>query len=447
MKKWKGNKNTLGGRNMRKKLVSLVLAGALLFSQSGLTVQAAEPEEAGTVAAQDQSITASVNPTQIGEAGGEVTLTLAGTGMRADGWEASVKTYIAETEIERPQYSATVKDKKGTTATLVIPANGMKNALEYHILVTKKDGSEIQRLKVTQDGKAAQSVSLQPLGVAMTDDTTVVVTFAQDVAVAGEAEKIKSLMYLASNGDESVNRRNLGEADTVTAEGKTVTIKLAQQYEAKVDTALYVKEGALKTADGKRLKGFKWAVIARPHVDDIQVTPGILSAEGGQVVATLKGVRLDTLPKDRIQAKLIRGTATSPAEIPIEVTPGIEPTLTYTLPANDTENTISYLLKVEVDKVPVYEQTVENPAKAAVVSVLPKGKTAADQTLSHMRIGVISGAEEGATSTHAVVTVRSALGQLKVQLKLSGTNLDDTKTKVRAVDENGIVWPIIHVPE
>lgn len=433
---------------MRKKLVSLVLAGALLFSQGGLAVRAAEPEESGAVTNQDQSITASVNPTQIGEAGGDVTLTLNGQGLTADAWNVDVKTYTQDGNMEMTgRYPAAVKEKRADGATITIPINKMKNGLEYRILVTDSNGSEIQQLKVMQDGKAASTVSLLPSGVAMTDDTTVVATFEQDVTAGGEAEKIKPLIYLASDGNDQANRRNLEAADTVTVEGKTVTIKLAQKYDAKADTALYVKEGALKTADGKLVKDFKWAVMSRPHVDDIQVTPGILSAEGGQVVATLKGVRLDTLSKDQIQAKLIRGAETSPAEIPIEVTPGAEPTLTYTLPANETDNTISYLLKVEVDKVPIYEPTVENPAKAAVVSVLPKGKTAGDQTLSHMSISVLSGSEEGATSTHAVVTVRKSLGQLKVHLKLSGTNLDDTKTKIRAVDENGIVWPVIHVPE
>ena len=45
------------------------------------------------------------------------------------------------------------------------------------------------------------------------------------------------------------------------------------------------------------------------------------------------------------------------------------------------------------------------------------------------------------------VTVEQQVGALKTVLRLAGTNLDSTKTAVRALDENGIVWPVYHIPE
>ena len=54
---------------------------------------------------------------------------------------------------------------------------------------------------------------------------------------------------------------------------------------------------------------------------------------------------------------------------------------------------------------------------------------------------------EGGSPTDIEVMVSQNEGELKVELKLAGTNLDSTKTEVRAIDENGVIWPISHVPE
>lgn len=46
-----------------------------------------------------------------------------------------------------------------------------------------------------------------------------------------------------------------------------------------------------------------------------------------------------------------------------------------------------------------------------------------------------------------VSNLEKQVGSLKTVLRLAGTNLDATKTEVRAIDENGVIWPVYHIPE
>lgn len=45
------------------------------------------------------------------------------------------------------------------------------------------------------------------------------------------------------------------------------------------------------------------------------------------------------------------------------------------------------------------------------------------------------------------VKVSPQVGELKTVLRLYGTNLDSKIVKVRAIDENGIIFPVYDIPE
>ena len=55
--------------------------------------------------------------------------------------------------------------------------------------------------------------------------------------------------------------------------------------------------------------------------------------------------------------------------------------------------------------------------------------------------------EETSSTTSIEVAVSKQEGELKTKLKLSGTNLNPKTTKVRAIDESGVIWPVYDVPE
>ena len=53
----------------------------------------------------------------------------------------------------------------------------------------------------------------------------------------------------------------------------------------------------------------------------------------------------------------------------------------------------------------------------------------------------------GDFNKHITVKVSPQVGELKTVLRLYGTNLDSKIVKVRAIDENGIIFPVYDIPE
>ena len=99
-------------------------------------------------------------------------------------------------------------------------------------------------------------------------------------------------------------------------------------------------------------------------------------------------------------------------------------------------------MSIEVNGTPVYEGVGGNPARRAIVSVLPKGADQKAQTLSGMTITGNNKVGESGDQTSIEVMVSKQEGELKTKLKLSGTNLNPKTTKVRAIDESGVIWPV-----
>jgi len=163
----------------------------------------------------------------------------------------------------------------------------------------------------------------------------------------------------------------------------------------------------------------------------------------------LTGVRLQEIDlnnPEQFKAVITNPQTMEKYDFPITVKNGEQPTVTFPVPKNETDRTQSYLLSLELNKSPVYESTGSNKAKRAIVSVLPKGIDNDTPTLGGMTI-TGNNKVEGGSPTDIEVMVSQNEGELKVELKLAGTNLDSTKTEVRAIDENGVIWPISHVPE
>ena len=155
---------------------------------------------------------------------------------------------------------------------------------------------------------------------------------------------------------------------------------------------------------------------------------------------------VDLKDPKRLNATILDPQTSEEINLPLTIKNGTEPTITFTVPKNETDKTQTYLLSLELDGTPVYEGTGSNKAKRAIVSVLPKDADPKAPILGALTI-TGNGKVEGSTLTDLTVDVEKGLGQLKVELKLAGANFDSTKTEVRAIDENGVIWPVSHVPE
>ena len=345
---------------------------------------------------------------------------------------------------------AQVSDINDKGAVITVPANTMKNNIEYRVMAGVKNGSSVQQQAqavISQESKG-ETVDVEVKSVEMTDNFTVKAILGQSVTAAlADAEALKEKIFIADFGNESSNKMSLGEKDVVTVSGNTVTIKLEYTFTATSLSALYIQEGALKTEEGITVKSIKHFITSKPSITEIAFDKDIYDSKGGQVTARLKGVRLDEL--GTIDAKVFLAGESKATDIPVNITEGTEPVITFEVPENATDRTISYFLKVTVAGQPVYEATAENPAKRAIVSVLAEGVPETARTLGAMTITGNNRVEDesGTESKEITVNVSKQLGELKVVLRLAGTNMDARMTKVRAIDENGVLWPVYDIPE
>lgn len=441
---------------MKKRMWACLLAMVLLGSQSGITALAEEPqdvsqEETVTVLADEPLVTGiSVTPDQISSAGGTVNLTVTGTGLTAENWGVEVHTYNEYGINMDSRLKATVSDISASGAVIQIPANTMKNGMEYRITAgVRGDEGMVEQAQavVTQEPKA-DTIKRAYRKVEMPNARTIIATLDGAVDVS-PVDKTK--IFIANQGNANENRRDLTENDTIEVSDNVITIQLSDAFSATRSSSLYIQEGAFKaTENGKtlsvKMEYESWTITSNPSAAAIVLSETILDHNGGQITATLKGTRLDEA-KSIVPRIFLAGETTAPLDIPVDVVPGAEPTLMYTLPANNTVRGISYLLTVEVDGVAVNEATVDNPAKRSIVTVLPEGVEKTAQTLSVSTITGNNKLEGVGDNKNITVVVSKQLGELKTEMTIYGTNMDPTMTKVRAIDENGVIWPVYDIPE
>lgn len=433
-------------RTRMKHVVSWILTFALIFScllGTGMTVEAAEIIEITGVTA---------DPVTIQAGGDTVRLKVTGTNLTADNWGVETERYISGTNIPPSNKAgqATIVEITDKEAVIDISANGMKNDIDFVFSVGPKNGDRITKtatVTVTQEGKNYDTVTTIPTSVEMADEYTVVATFEEEIVAAKEGDALKKLFYVTgSNG----NRYDLGENDTVTVNENAVKIQFEDSMSEAIKggSYLYIKEGALKLENEKILTDIKWIISASAKISSIVLDKEILDSKGGTVCARLEGYNVENISDDAIEAVVYLAGETVKSEIKITKSRDEDgtPTLTFAVPENMTDNTVSYWLSVRVSGTPVYEGASLNRAQRATVSVLPEGKTDKERTLSMLTISGNNKQETGDIK-NITVNVSSAVGELKTELRLYGTNLDSSLTKVRAIDQNGIIWPVYDIPE
>lgn len=434
------------------------VVGANVLNNRYLPVMVAGKETGGGDGKDEVRITKiTATPERLEAGGGSVKLNVEGENLTADNWTAKAVGVLEGTEIERGTVEASGVTSDG--ATLTFGKNTIStNRIQWTIQAGPVIDGEIQP---QQELVIYQDANIKVEQVDITDASqpngqTIVVTFEKDVKVADlNAEELGKLIHLDRvleiDGETAENSDYyLQEGDRVSAEGNTVTIQLDHNLKLTSGaSSVYFEQGALKTMGDVTVKKVKWIVTSKPSIYSIDYEKNVFDYHGGTAVAVLTGVRLQEIDlnnPEQFKAVITNPQTMEKYDFPITVKNGEQPTVTFPVPKNETDRTQSYLLSLELNKSPVYESTGSNKAKRAIVSVLPKGIDDGMPTLGGMTI-TGNNKVEGGSLTDIEVMVSQHEGELKVELKLAGTNLDSTKTEVRAIDENGVIWPISHVPE
>ncbi len=406
---------------------------------------------AGKAEVKDGTVTGiTAEPGTIGKKGGTVQLKVTGTDLTADNWGVEVKTFIEGTDVDRTsQYPVKVTDITADGATITIPENGMKNNLEYKIVAGALKNGVIQEqasASVIQEA-SAQRVDLVFTNAYIADSRTVAAEFDKPIALAGTEDELKAKITLSGyQASEGATVGALGASDSVKVEGNTLTISLGNDYEAGASSQISIEAGALIVDGNGENRSATHMLAHKPVVKQINYEKDVFDYKGGTAVAKLSGVRLNELKEGSVEATIINPGTLEKYEIPAVVKYGETPTVEFTVPENTTDTTQSYLLSLKVDGQNVYEIDGSNLARRAIVSVLAKDVDENEQTISSMTI-TGNNKLDMSDPTNITVTVEKQVGSLKTVLRLAGTNLDAAKTEVRAIDENGVIWPVYHIPE
>ena len=437
------------------------IVGASALENRYIPVTVAGKEEGGEgptdpeAEAKITKITAT--PDSLPSKGGSVKLSVEGENLTADNWTAKAVGVLEGTDASRGTVNAT--DVTADGAIFNFDRNMIfTNRIQWTIQagpIVEGEMQPQQEIVIYQD-KNIKVETIDIVEASQPNGQTIIAKFEKDVKVAElEAEELGKLIHIngvveidGQPADNSVYY--LQKEDVVTAEGNIVTIKLNHTLKLSAGAAsIYFEQGSLKTTDGVTLKEVHWSVTSNPSIYSIDYAKDVFDYNGGTAVATLTGVRLDEVDltdPTRLKATILDPQTSEEINLPLKIKNGAEPTITFTVPKNETDKTQTYLLNLELDGTPVYEGTGSNKAKRAIVSVLPKDADPKAPILGALTI-TGNGKVEGSTLTDLTVDVEKGLGQLKVELKLAGANFDSTKTEVRAIDENGVIWPVSHVPE
>lgn len=398
----------------------------------------------------------------IPKSGAIVKLSVEGKKLTASNWSAEAVAYIQGTDMEASWVDKVkASNVTETGAQLVIPENSKVNALDWKIAAgVLKDGKieKHQELVLHQVGKkSTERVEIKQ--AVLVDDKTLEVTFAKDIKIADEVAAdevalnkmftIKGKVTYDSegkpNGTETYYLQN---GDKVTASGTKLTIKFAEAIEVN-NGRFSFEEGALALADGsKNLLSLEYTILSKPSVTSAKLEKDVFDYKGGKVVAKLQGVKLAALQESSIEANVTNPLTREELDLGLEIITGEEPQITFIAPENKTTTTQSYLLTLKVDGKQIYSGTGLRGDRI-VASVLPKGVDGGAQTISSMTISGNNPYETGETdqTKFNAYAVPGDEGSLKTEIRIAGTNLDSKKTEVRAIDENGVIWPISHVPE
>lgn len=331
---------------------------------------------------------------------------------------------------------------------ITFPENTSGKDKEYYLYITTSAGENketVFTIKDTSQVDDREEIDLKPSAVVIDDQyREITMTFSREIMAGTEnldelKEKI-SLQY-------GMNWQPLSEEDEITLNGRTVTIQLAEPYEPLFGgLRIKVDAGALAVSEDTLVAPFEWMVDDQARVTGIELSTDILSSDGGEVTATLRGYHLKDANITGRMVDVSTGRSEGSIDVITETDEEGRTVLRYTLPSNDSDRTKSWLLKVTVNGVDVAEGTdYTDVAKRPLVSVLPDDAEDSDITLGSMTVNsyVINPDPDNLRYTETSTNQESK----KIQVHLYGTNFDPSKTKVKIVDEDGVEWPVYNVPQ
>ena len=361
------------------------------------------------------------------------------------------------------QFYIAAADSSSAEVHIVFPANTIEEERRCSITVLCAGDDVANKVKtVTQDAKPQDPSKIFRLAVddwraALLDDGVIAVMIdnpAEGIELNVAPEEVKDYIYLATGPDSTGDDvRRLTDEDRVTMANNVLTIELHDK-EASIPAAIVFRSGALKDSTGRYLghrtiDGGNHYIYyhSGAHVERMSYNKVTFESGGGHVVATATGTNLDEAIPVGVYAKLFRNNESDAFQtIPndsVQINAaGTQAVFEFDVPANSTKKTVTYRLIPVVNgfnAVPTYIKGYD------VISVLPQGESTDAVTLSC--IDIQGESDEDLSPEVFVTEMKPEQFTAKFDMVIRGTNLHSRKATLKAVDENGVVWPLLPVYE
>ena len=365
-------------------------------------------------------------------------------------------------------FSVDEVDGKSAAVTFSFPANDLEQAIEYSITALRAaDGVSNKVFTIGMDPKpqdkedkffiatnmwTASEISEGVVRVHVEEPAGIRLRVSPDDYKHNEdfIRDIHDYIFFENMVNESSGRRYLTSEDTVSVDDGDIIISLADNRNA-IPNYVVFATGALVNNEGKILgndefgKNHNRYILRGAHIDSISFNKVTFTHEGGEVKASVKGSMLND-NEDTLTAKIfVENQKNAADDIAVETTvaeDGKTAEIRFVLPRNTTDRTISYRVTPVINGTNAVAQYIKG---YDVISVLPAGASETDITLSSVEI---LGSYDMDDRLDVFRTSTSAEQfTTKIDAVIRGTNLSSKKTLVRAIDENGVVWPMLPVFE
>ena len=331
----------------------------------------------------------------------------------------------------------------------------------YKILV--RDNNDISksyeayfRVKYTED-KATYEEILPSYVHASKDGKIIEVGFDEEIEEVFDGS-LKAGSSIDKNADGNYER--LGDKDTIELSDKKFVVTLEKPLEVKGlgtnKAKIKINQGVFRKKGTESLnRDVDYSInIGKPIVRQASIQDDkVITNNNRKVTIKVNGLNLsqDAKVKAVMQTKLSKEGKQPEVKGTISGTDN-EQTITFELPENKTDRTVSYEVLYQPEMNGKYERLPgNNPrsrANATVVSLLADGVDKNAATLAFMKIQTY-----GATSTDKgeIPDITYGIAPTNQESKKTfthayGTNLEAKKTRVRIFDERGVEWYIVNQP-
>lgn len=409
--------------------------------------------------------------------GGQIRLNVKGENLTADSLFGKVYREENGARTELPELSAVLSSEwdgldSNRSTFLSLPDSEDGSSVQYLLEVGLKSAPN-QPFPETQEvlvgGKESRKkVSFQPRLVAASEKgKKVTLYFYENIAPAKDMESLKKSIFLKE--EEGAPYTPLTEKDEIALpDAHTLVLRLGNEHHFQNTAKLKVEERAIVDSV-KQFENNSFESFIRSDrngvISEAQIEEGsTLSEEGGTIQVLVKGQNLskESFRLKVIPNKLFSGDATEnvfqPNDLVItemkntnteEGNQEQEDTdtallLRFSIPKNETKSMRSFTLRLSADNGKTFQNRFSKtalPNEKLVISQLFKGQDPTLPALSFASIqsyGTSGGGTEVVDNTHT----NTPIGQesKKTLVHLYGVNLDEKKSKIKIVDENGISW-------